>query len=46
VVYSEPEHAICIEPQTGPPDALNIARELVTSESPLVAEARIAWVVE
>jgi aldose 1-epimerase len=45
VVYSEPEHAICIEPQTGPPDALNIARELVTSENPLVAEARIAWVM-
>lgn len=45
VVYSEPEHAICVEPQTGPPDALNIAPETVTSESPLVAEARIAWVV-
>ena len=23
-VYDEPEHAICIEPQSGPPDAFNI----------------------
>jgi aldose 1-epimerase len=45
VVYNEPEHAVCIEPQTGPPDALNIAQELVSPERPLVAEARIAWVL-
>ena len=45
VVYNEPEHALCVEPQTGPPDALNIAQELVSSDRPLVAEARIAWVV-
>ena len=23
-MYDEPEHAICIEPQSGPPDAFNI----------------------
>jgi galactose mutarotase-like enzyme len=45
VVYNEPEHAVCIEPPTGPPDALNIAQELVSPERPLVAEARIAWVL-
>jgi len=24
VVYDEPEHAVCIEPQSGPPDAFNL----------------------
>ncbi len=43
VVYNEPEHAICVEPMTGPPDALNIAPLLVTPERPLVAEARFSW---
>ena len=26
VVYTEPEHAICVEPQTGPPDAVELRR--------------------
>jgi aldose 1-epimerase len=25
VIYTEPEHAVCVEPQTGPPDGLNLA---------------------
>jgi len=34
VVYDEPDHATCIEPQTGPPDAFNIAiRRLAAGES-------------
>ena len=43
VVYDEPSHALCIEPQTGPPDALNLAPNIVTPEHPLVAEAEIRW---
>ena len=29
VVYDEPPHATCVEPQTGPPDAFNIAVDVV-----------------
>ncbi len=29
VVYDEPEHATCVEPQTGPPDAPNIRPHLL-----------------
>ncbi len=43
VVYDEPAHALCVEPQTGPPDALNGAPELVVPGTPLVAELRLAW---
>lgn len=31
VVYDEPEAATCVEPQTGPPDAFNIAPTVVES---------------
>jgi aldose 1-epimerase len=43
VVYSEPEHAICVEPQSGPPDALNLAPEVVEPGTPLVHEMRWRW---
>lgn len=43
VVYSQPEHAICVEPMTGPPDALNSGPAIVTPEAPLVATARLSW---
>ncbi len=46
VVYDEPEHAVCVEPQTGPPDALNLAPRRVEPGAPLVAEARFAWRLE
>ncbi len=29
VVYDEPAHATCVEPQTGPPDAFNIAPRIL-----------------
>lgn len=44
VVYDEPADAFCVEPQTGPPDALNIAPHVVHPGRPLVAEARLGWV--
>jgi len=46
VVYSQPEHAICIEPMTGPPNALNARPRIVTPDAPLVATARLSWRLE
>ncbi|MGH0035775.1 MAG: aldose epimerase [Myxococcota bacterium] len=43
VVYDEPRHAICVEPMTGPPDALNIAPEVVTPDRPLGLSVRVVW---
>jgi aldose 1-epimerase len=47
VRYDQPRHAVCIEPQTGPPDALNHLDRatLVRLHRPLVAEMSIAWTV-
>jgi aldose 1-epimerase len=42
VVFTQPEHALCVEPQTGPPDALNLAPRVVGPE-PLVATATFRW---
>ena len=42
VVFTEPEHARCVEPQTGPPDALTLAPTVVGPD-PLVATATFAW---
>lgn len=41
VVFDEPEDVFCIEPQTGPPDAINRAVNLVTPQTPL--EASVKW---
>ncbi len=43
VVYTEPQHAICVEPQSGPPDAPNGAPEIVVPGMPLVHEMRWRW---
>jgi aldose 1-epimerase len=43
VVYTEPRHAVCVEPQSGPPDAANMAPEVVSPGSPLVHEMRWRW---
>ncbi|MFI6207446.1 aldose 1-epimerase [Streptomyces sp. NPDC051041] len=41
VVYDEQAEAVCVEPQTGPPDGLNTRPRLVTPLEPL--EARTVW---
>lgn len=33
VVYTEPEHAVCVEPQTGPPNDVNTAPHVVGDRS-------------
>ncbi|MGB0112737.1 MAG: hypothetical protein WBP59_05920, partial [Ilumatobacteraceae bacterium] len=35
VVFDEPDHATCVEPQSGPPDAFNLVHHVVTPETPL-----------
>lgn len=45
VVFDEPTHAVCVEPQTGPPDALRLTPLLVEPGWPLVAEATFGWCV-
>lgn len=44
VVYDEPEHAVCVEPQSGPPDAVNLAEaaELAGGEV-LQAQCVLRW---
>ena len=44
VVYDQPAHALCVEPVTAVPDALNGgAAQVVEPGSPLVAEMTFAW---
>ena len=43
VVYTMPEDALCVEPQTAPPDALNSDPTVVLPGRPLVAEMTWRW---
>lgn len=43
VVYTEPLDALCIEPQTGPPDALNLEPFVVRPGQPLTAAMTWTW---
>ncbi len=43
VVYDETPHAICVEPQTAPPDALNLGPTIVEPGAPLVATMEWRW---
>ncbi len=43
VVYDRPAHAVCVEPQAGPPDALNLAPHVVEPGVPLVATMTLRW---
>ncbi|RVW08405.1 aldose 1-epimerase [Prescottella agglutinans] len=43
VVYDMEADAVCVEPQTGPPNGVNTMPRLVTPESPLVANCRWTW---
>ena len=46
VVYDQPRHAVCVEPQTGPPDEFNLrsgAMTTVAPGAPLVAWMRLTW---
>lgn len=43
VIYDEPRDTICVEPQSGPPDALNLCPALVEPGAPLVGEFLMDW---
>jgi aldose 1-epimerase len=43
VIFTEPDHALCVEPQTGPPDAFNLAPHIVEPGTPLVAEMTLVF---
>nr|WP_167308037.1 MULTISPECIES: aldose 1-epimerase [Streptomyces] len=43
VVYDEQEAAVCVEPQTGPPNGLNTLPRLVTPLEPLEATTTWRW---
>jgi aldose 1-epimerase len=43
VVYDQPAHAVCVEPQSGPPDAFNLAPEIVEPGKPLIASMTYTW---
>ncbi|MFJ4713085.1 aldose 1-epimerase [Streptomyces sp. NPDC088785] len=43
VVYDEQDAAVCVEPQTGPPNGLNTAPRLVTPVDPLEASTTWTW---
>ena len=46
VVFTEPEHALCVEPQSGPPDAFNLRRAaIVRPGEPLVVHTTFRWTV-
>lgn len=43
VVFDERPEGVCIEPQTGPPDAPNLRPEVVAPGAPLVADATFTF---
>ncbi|MEU2505072.1 aldose 1-epimerase [Streptomyces sp. NPDC007863] len=43
VIYDEPEDAVCVEPQSGPPNGLNTHPRLVTPIDPLEVESVWSW---
>ncbi|GAA0924669.1 aldose 1-epimerase [Streptomyces thermoalcalitolerans] len=43
VVYDEQQAAVCVEPQSGPPDGLNTRPRLVTPLEPLEATTTWTW---
>ena len=43
VVYDRPDHALCVEPQSGPPDAFNRHPQVVEPGAPLVATMVWSW---
>ncbi|MBB4982147.1 aldose 1-epimerase [Streptomyces sp. SFB5A] len=43
VIYDEQEEAVCVEPQSGPPNGLNTLPRLVTPIDPLEVESVWTW---
>ncbi len=43
VVYTEPEHALCVEPQSGAPDEFNRTPQVVAPGEPFERWMRFSW---
>jgi aldose 1-epimerase len=43
VIFTQPDHALCVEPQTGPPDEFNMKPQVVAPGAPLIAEMRLVF---
>jgi aldose 1-epimerase len=43
VIYTKPDHASCVEPQTGPPNEFNTKPQVVAPDTPLVAEMTLVF---
>ena len=43
VLYDEPADSVCIEPQTGPPDALNLEPRIVQASDPMRLDFGLSW---
>lgn len=43
VLYDRPEHAVCVEPQSGPPDGFRLRPEVVRPGAPLVSTMTLRW---
>ena len=43
VVYDEPPHATCVEPQSGPPDSVTIRPRVILPGHPLRRWMTISW---
>jgi aldose 1-epimerase len=43
VVFTEPEHAECVEPQSGSPDSLNLEPRVVQADDPLIVRTTWHW---
>ncbi len=43
VVYNQPAYAICVEPQSGPPDAANADPDVVTPDAPMTHTMSWRW---
>jgi galactose mutarotase-like enzyme len=44
VVFDEPDHAWCVEPQSAPPDALGRTADVVTPGRPLIVTCEWRWI--
>jgi aldose 1-epimerase len=45
VVYDQPDHATCVEPQSGPPDGFTLCPEVLAPGETLRHTMTIAWSV-
>lgn len=43
VIFTEPDHALCVEPQSGPPNEFHLAPHMVNPGEALVGSMTIAW---